>query len=121
MTEQAYIRVDPSIQGGEPCIGGTRLPALQMARVWWHSGYTTWEQVQHEYPTLTREGLIVACWFVVQGSVGWKRVWGQWERRVEGALAEGRYDDVPLPPQKGGDVHATPAAGLGEDAGGGRG
>lgn len=101
MSEQDYVWISPGRKGGQPCIGGTRLPAEQFAQIWWSSGYTL-EEMLAAWPTLTREGLIVACWFCVdRWPRTWRKRWGEWARSVEAALWHGDYEQAALPPQEG--------------------
>lgn len=95
-----YVSIDPGVQCGVPCIGGTRLPAEQFARIWWESGYTL-ERMLSSWPTLTREGLIVACWYMgAYDKRMWYERWRDWAKQWKQDMWEGNYDKVPLPPQQ---------------------
>ncbi len=99
---QDRLWIAPNVQWGEPCVGGTRVPAVQMARCWW---YGTWTETDllDDY-RITRNSLVLCCWWAalhcrerwLTGS-GWK----EWARQWETTLWEGRWSGVVLPPQKG--------------------
>jgi uncharacterized protein (DUF433 family) len=99
MTEP-YIHISPGMRGGEPVIGGTRLPAEQIAWMWW-GGLSTQTDIQRSYPSVTRAHLIVACWYVTRFKPRtWRKRWGEWAHEWFGAMWHGAWEEVPLPPQE---------------------
>jgi uncharacterized protein (DUF433 family) len=72
-----HITVDPAVCDGEPCIGGTRIPAETIAQMVW-AGYTL-DDLQREYPTLTYGQIVIACWYSARhGKPAWQRYWRNW-------------------------------------------
>ncbi len=101
--KQSFVSIDPGRRFGQPCIGGTRLAVMDIAKPWWsHEGpWSTWEGMQQQWPTLTRTGLLVAAWYLgTYGSREWRRRWGTWAKEHHAALWGERYSDMPLPPHK---------------------
>jgi uncharacterized protein (DUF433 family) len=54
-----YIKADPAIMGGAPCIAGTRIPAHMIAM--WIDNGTTVAEVVELYPNLRPEQVEAAC------------------------------------------------------------
>lgn len=106
MTDLPHIAITPGVCGGEPCIGGTRITARQAAHLWYDCTEWDLDEILRQYPVLTREGIIVACWWRAyydergRDSVRW-RSWAKWRLANQNGLEDGDYDNVPLPPRKG--------------------
>lgn len=84
-----YISVRPHVQSGQPCLDGTRLPALQMADNYRTDG----EVVLDWYEGLTRDGLLVCCWYAALYGPKRFRVWRSWARGIID------WETVALPPR----------------------
>lgn len=97
--DQRSIVTDPCRRGGAPCIAGTRLDTDLVAGYHWSDGL---EGVLQAYPHLTRDGVLVACWWSVRyGKKRWRRRWWDWFRAVPSGTG-GWWDEdwsaIPLPP-----------------------
>ena len=94
-----YLRIiyDPAIQiTGTPTIEGHSLPAEHMASHFFELGE---EEAQDDYG-LTREELIVACWWAAHwGPRKFRKAWKEWGERAGSHLRYGCIN-VPLPPTK---------------------
>lgn len=96
--DRPYIVLDPAQNFGHPAIARTR---VQIAHIidWLESGDPV-AVVQDEYG-LTREDLLVACWFEARYGTGahprddWLDWLEDWEPTLWGAKD---YDGIPLPP-----------------------
>jgi uncharacterized protein (DUF433 family) len=103
-TEHPYIWVSPERLGGEPCLGGHRIAAEQIAESYW-LGWSP-EKIAEEHPGVTLAGVLVCCWFVrVYGGPHWKRRWPHWPERAgikmaELAMSLGSFGRELLPPQR---------------------
>jgi uncharacterized protein (DUF433 family) len=71
-----HISIRPHLQSGQPCLSGTRLPALQMA-----SNYLDDGLVVLEWYDLDVEGLALCCYYAAQHGPRRFRVWREWARR----------------------------------------
>lgn len=98
-----YVWIAPCRKGGQPCVGGTRLPALLVAEYVWDD--TSVEHVAREY-SITRVQALVACWYVATyGSRSWRKRWGAWAKRAHPFLWDrAQHADCPPPPQKSADA-----------------
>lgn len=67
--ERGRITATPGVQGGRPCLMGTRFPTRSVW-TWWKQGFNV-SQILAEYPHLTREDVLAAVAFE-QGR-RWKR------------------------------------------------
>jgi uncharacterized protein (DUF433 family) len=97
--EQRRIEMDPCMRFGAPCVPGTRLDAELVANWIWNEG---WEATQDAYDHLTRDGALVACWWVVRyGKKRWRKRWGAWYDSVPyvGGWWEADWSVIPLPPR----------------------
>jgi uncharacterized protein (DUF433 family) len=109
MAEPAQVTFHPGMRSGEPTIGGTRLALWFILPVVWSDGVQSamglWQ--------LTREQVLVACWFA--GTYGvegfdskrrrvtgrfWQKRWGGWALEHHGAMWAGKFDKVPDPPDR---------------------
>ncbi len=91
MTERRHISIDPSTQGGAPCISGTRIPVDSLVAC--VVGRDSCAKVADWYPPLTTEDVRLACWHeaVFGGLLPKKRrkAWDQW------AHGDWRHTDPP--------------------------
>lgn len=105
----ASVTFMPGMRGGQPTIGGTRLPLSIVLENMWVDGVefvvNTWE--------CTREQCLVAAWFAGlygiddiptdsgrnRGGV-WRRRFGSWAVSWDGQMWEGDFDRVPDPPSR---------------------
>lgn len=105
-----FVSVQPNLRFGEPCIGGTRLPAEMIADRYWDLGEHLESELLKPYG-ITRADVIVCCWYVATyGTRKQKRRWKDWKETVwantgiaqDSGGARGwwseHYADVPLPP-----------------------
>lgn len=85
MASRPHVRVDPSVQGGQPVIDGTRIPTLVIA------GFVAtgadMDTVVYYYPSLDRPSVLLACWYETEhGRYGGRRMraarkaWREWAR-----------------------------------------
>lgn len=95
-----FIWIDPGRYSGQPCIGGHRLPAEQMAGYVWEG--ETVEAVARQWD-ITVPQVLVACWFMgIYGSRTWKKRWGAWAGKAYGFLWDrDTQDQCPPPPRLG--------------------
>lgn len=101
MEERPFITIDPGVQFGAPCLGRTpRLPAHVVAERWW-AGLSLEEVLDSCQGENRREDVLVACWYMARHSTRtWRKRWEEWADANAYALWEGKYDEVPMPPQK---------------------
>lgn len=97
--ERHYISILPAIRGGAPCIDLHRITAEQMAAVWWN-GEMTVEEVENNWPGISRGALLTCCWYMATyGSRKWRQRWAEWLKVADGELYHSHYDTCPMPPQ----------------------
>lgn len=97
---ERYVWIDPGRKGGQPCVGGRRLPVKLLAGSVW-AGYPVEEAAQQYDVTVPQ--VLVACWYVaVYGSRAWRKRWGSWAKEAHLALYDEATptDQCPRPPSK---------------------
>lgn len=95
----AYIWTHPGRQGGQPCIGGTRLPVATIARYVWRGSV---DLAITAHPDLTRTQVLVACWHQARyGPPSWRERWADWLGQHESAMWSDRFDQIPDPTDAG--------------------
>lgn len=92
-----HVSVDPQMRSGRPCVNGTRIPAEALA------GYVAAGDdvgfVAEQY-NLTREAVLVACWYqATYGKGRWRKRWGEWAEDSHSAMWHGLWADVDDPPE----------------------
>lgn len=95
----AYVWLSPGRYSGEPCIGGHSISTRQIADSVWY-GHA--DDLERGYD-LTREDIIVACWFEARHGRSRKirRAWREWLDTHDGTLWHLRPHEwaaMPLPP-----------------------
>jgi uncharacterized protein (DUF433 family) len=89
-----FVSITPGVQGGQPCLNGTRLPVDSVvAMFWWHGLDETLASWEH----LTKADVLVCCWYEAHyGSMRFKRVkaWQHWANTSGGIYRR----DVSYPP-----------------------
>lgn len=97
----AFIWVCAGRQFGHACIGGTRVPALQMAELWWNDGAASASALCDAYD-ITIGQLLEACWFAARyGGRRWRARWQAWaDSPAFEQLWHADYAADLLPPQK---------------------
>lgn len=95
---RAHVSIDPGIKGGQPCIAGTRLTAEWLADHVWRG--RTCEDMQGDWDYLTREDMLVACWYVATyGPRSWRKRWSRWAEDAHPFLWDStRQAACPWPP-----------------------
>lgn len=92
----AFVSIDPQMRSGRPCVNGTRIQAEVIAGYVAAGDDVTW--IAEAY-NLTREAVLVACWYQAMYERGkWRKHWQQWARDQHDAMWEGRWADVEDPP-----------------------
>lgn len=95
MPDTPYVSIDPTIQYGRPCIGGTRITTENIAgRVW---GGDSVDDVALDFG-MTREQVLVACWY--EDYLMWGSDWFDWAEAALPLMNAGRWDEVPDPPAR---------------------
>lgn len=94
-----YVWISPCRKGGQPCVGGTRLPVDIVAGYVW-AGYPV-EHVAGQY-TITPAQTLVACWYMATyGPRSWRKRWGAWAKQAFPLLWDReRQAQCPHPPSK---------------------
>ena len=93
------VTIDPAVQGGDPCVGDTRIPAEMIADLWWRRDYTISEF--HKAYGLKRGQLLTVFWYMgVYGNLKWRRRWKSWAESVGESLWYREYTRAPYPPQE---------------------
>ena len=98
--DDAFVWINPAVQGGAPCIGNPRIPTEQIAKMVL-SGIEVGDiERLHQ---LDHRNVLIACWYEATHSRRkmFRRAWGEWAREAGKALW---YPDGPLPsdPTEGG-------------------
>jgi uncharacterized protein (DUF433 family) len=95
VSDRPQVCWSPGMRFGEPHVRGRPVDAIG-GMVW--AGERV-EVVAEEYD-VTREEVIVACWWLGRhGEPRWRRRWKAWTQVVESELWHGRYD-VQDPPDR---------------------
>lgn len=108
LRSRPHVAVDPGMKFGEPTIGGTGIAVDVVAGMVW-AGETV-DTVAWEYSgsgwTVTREQVLVACWFVAThgNSRRWRKRWKAWAEQAHQHMHAGDWDKVVDPPK--GDTDA---------------
>ncbi len=96
-----YVSLQPSMMGGQPCIGTHRLKVEVFAGCWWNG--TSLKTLSGCWPEVTRADILVCCWYEARYHLRrtHSRAWREWLEANEGKIGLGDFDAVPMPPQKG--------------------
>lgn len=95
LKERPHIWAYPGRCSGAPALAGHRLPTATVARYYAQLGQ---DETERAY-VIERDDILVCCWFEARhGGRMTRRKWKAWLKEHEGALWEGEWDDVPLPP-----------------------
>lgn len=96
-----YIIIDPGVQFGRPTIGPLRVPVEPVVELW-RAGESV-ESICEDWPGLTRNGVVVACWYMARYEARRRpgKLWQVWLSEHDAAIWRGDYDAMPLLPQKG--------------------
>ena len=98
--ERHLITICPGMKFGEPCIDDHRMTAEQVAERWWHRSDTL-EEMQKDWPELTRGAVLTCCWYMARyGSRTWRKRWKDWRLVADLELWYARYKTCPMPPQR---------------------
>lgn len=104
MSGSDYVWVSPGRKGGEPCVGGSRIPVETIAKYMHSLGLG---ETLTAYPHITRHAALTACWFAaVHGPKRWRKRWGEWVGEHADEMWAGDWDSVPDPPGKTTEVSA---------------
>lgn len=104
--DRLTIWASPVRKFGEPCISGTRLPAIMIAERYWELGEHLEDEILSAYE-ITRADVILCCWWLAEnGNRRQRQRWREWNREVWRNTREHHgwwsddFADVPLPPTK---------------------
>ena len=93
--DRPVVTTDPAVRFGRPAVRGVSVVAVA-SQVW---GGETVGSVAEDFG-LTREQVIVACWYQgIHGTRGWRQRWKVWATEAHKELWRSRYD-VPDPPSR---------------------
>lgn len=93
MSDKHGIRIHPGILSGTPCLEGTRIPVYLVAEMVWADGVASAQETWD----LTREQVLVACWFA--GSYGTLHLWAEPEKEDDPWSSPDAYRPNPVCPE----------------------
>lgn len=123
----AYLTIRPGVAFGAPCVGRTGTAAWAIVGPIWAGDAVN--DVAKDYD-LTRNEVLVACWFVATYGVEsawwngerrhrpgdvWTRRWGTWASKHAATFWRHEFDEVPDPPTRPGDRPLEPESPTTED------
>ena len=71
-TRNAYITINPEIRFGKPCISGTRITVSDI--LGWLASGMSMEQIQSDFPEISKEQILAALAFSAKREQGIKTV-----------------------------------------------
>lgn len=108
----ACLTIRPGVASGAPCIGRTGTAAWAIAGCLWAGDSV--DDIADEYG-VTREEILVACWFLAtygveaawwnrderrRAGAGWTKRWGPWASEHVAAFWHHNFDAIPDPPNR---------------------
>jgi len=95
----SIVVTHPSIAGGEPTIGRTRIPIKSLANYVWLG--IREDQLLSLFPALYYGELTVACWYTAKcGPLKYQIAWRRWVESHQSSFEAEFYETIPLPPSK---------------------
>ena len=87
--DRPFVSIHPDVQGGAPCLNGTRLPVSSLV-AFVARGIPAYE-IEDVYEVTLRD-VQVACWYAATyGKKKYRKAWGDWARHwrqgLPGAIA----------------------------------
>lgn len=91
IVERPFISLSPSVLGGDPAMGQTRIPAQVIINLVLRQGVET---TARDYG-LARADVLTACWYAARyGARSWRKAWGAWAEANEQAMWRGHWAAV---------------------------
>lgn len=109
---RGQLTITPGVASGSPCIGSTGTAAWAVTGCIWAGDSV--DSIAEDYG-VSREDVLVACWFVATYGVDsawwtgttfrrtgavWRKRWGQWAAENSVNFWRHQYDAIPDPPSR---------------------